>query len=99
MDIFQEENRSPVKVFYSYANEDEELREKLEIHLSLLQRQGLIAGWHHHKILPGAHRSQAHDEHFSSAQIILLLISPDFLASDMAYAEMQQALRLHKAGQ
>jgi len=37
---------SALEVFYSYAHEDEHLRKELEKHLSLLKRQGLIAGWH-----------------------------------------------------
>jgi hypothetical protein len=38
--------RAPVEVFYSYAHEDEALRNELEKHLSLLQRLGLISSWH-----------------------------------------------------
>ncbi|GLV59794.1 hypothetical protein KDH_66180 [Dictyobacter sp. S3.2.2.5] len=93
-----EQGDSPLTLFYSYADEDEELRKELEKHLSLLERQGMIAGWHHHKMIPGANRSQANNEQFSSAQIILLLISPDFLALDASYTEMQQALQRDDAG-
>ncbi|MGB5733530.1 MAG: hypothetical protein WBM40_03695 [Thiohalocapsa sp.] len=41
------------KVFFSYAHEDEELRDKLETHLALLKRQGVIATWHDRRIGPG----------------------------------------------
>jgi len=41
----------PIEVFYSYAQEDALLCAELEKHLSLLQRQGLIAAWHHRHIL------------------------------------------------
>ena len=34
--------RRKVRVFYSYAREDEGLRERLAVHLKLLERQGLI---------------------------------------------------------
>jgi len=73
---------APLSVFISYAHEDELLRERLEAHLSLLRRQGWIADWHDRQIIPGADWSQEIDEHRGTASIILLLISPDFLASD-----------------
>ncbi len=98
MDAHPEQSISPVTLFYSYADEDEELRKELEKHLSLLQQQGVIAGWHHHKVMPGANRGQASDEHISSAQIILLLMSPDFLASNASHSQMQRALQRHENG-
>ncbi len=89
---------TPVEVFYSYAHEDEALRNEFEKHLSLLRRQGLIADWHDRHILPGNDWSQAIDEHLERASVILLLISADFLASDYCYGlEMQRALERHQA--
>src|SRR5260370_5337135 len=98
MDAHEEQGISPLTLFYSYADEDEGLRNELEKHLSLLQRQGIIAEWHHHKILPGANKNQVSEEQLFSAQIILLLISPDFLASDASHSEMQRALQRHEGG-
>ena len=100
MDAYEEQSISPLTLFYSYAdaNEDEKLREKLETHLSVLQRQGKIAGLHRHKIMPGANKNQVSEEQFSSAQIILLLITPDFLALDTSYTEMKRALQRHEDG-
>src|SRR2546421_2433710 len=87
----------PLSVFISYAHEDEPWRERLEAHLSLLRRQGLIANWHDRQILAGEEWSQEIDEHLEAASIILLLISPDFLASDYCYEiEMQRALERHQ---
>src|SRR5579864_2836601 len=94
----ERQDSSSLTLFYSYADKDEKLCEELEKHLSILQRQGIIATWHPRKILPGADKNQINDEQFSSAQIILLLISPDFLASDASHAEMEQALQRHRAG-
>ena len=92
--------RVPVTLFYSYAHEDEPLRVQLEIHLSLLRRQGLISEWYDRKILPGARWAQEIDEHLERASIILLLVSPDFLASDYCYdIETQRALERHKRGE
>ena len=90
---------SPATVFYSYAHEDEALRDELEKHLSLLQRQGTITAWHDRQITPGTDWQREIDQHLDKASLILLLISPDFLASDYCYTiEMQRALERHRAG-
>jgi NACHT domain/TIR domain len=89
---------NPMSVFYSYAHGDEALRNELEKHLSALQRQGFITGWHDRKIVPGTDWAQAIDFHLNEVSIILLLISPDFLASDYCYGiEMKHALERHAA--
>src|SRR5260221_6162053 len=94
------DSSTPVEVFYSYAHKDEVFRNKLETHLSLLRRQGLITVWHDRHILPGTDWSQAIDEHLESASVILLLISADFLDSDYCYGiEMQRALERQKANE
>ena len=86
----------PLEVFYSYAHEDEASRDELEKHLSLLKRSGLIVGWHDRRISAGDEWRDQIDAHARSAQIILLLISPDFLASDYCYdVEMKLALERH----
>jgi hypothetical protein len=96
----REQTGTPQLLFYSYAHEDELLREQLEKHLSLLKRQGFISGWHDREILPGATWAQEIDVHLESASIVLLLISPDFLASDYCYeVEMQRALERHRHGE
>src|SRR5450759_1667907 len=94
------DSSTPVEVFYSYAHGDEAFCNKLQKHLSLLQRQGLIKAWHDRHILPGTDWSQAIDEHLERASVILLLISADFLASDYCYGvEMQRALERHQANE
>ena len=94
------DSSTPVEVFYSYAHKDEAFRNKLETHLSLLRRQGLITAWHDRHILPGTDWAQAIDEHLERASVILLLISADFLASDYCYGlEMQRALERHQANE
>jgi hypothetical protein len=94
------DSSTPVEVFYSYAHKDETFRNKLETHLSLLRRQGLITAWHDRHILPGTDWAQAIDEHLERASVILLLISADFLASDYCYGrEMERALERHKANE
>jgi hypothetical protein len=86
----------PLEVFYSYSHKDEDLRNELETHLSLLARSGLIIAWHDRKIGAGEEWSKEIDAHIQSADIILLLISPDFLASEYCYGvEMKAALERH----
>ncbi len=90
---------SPVEVFYSYSHRDEELRNKLEKHLTLLKRSGVITGWHDRKITAGSDWKGKIDEHLKSAKVILLLISADFLASDYCYdIEAKRALWRHSRG-
>jgi hypothetical protein len=72
---------------------------ELEQHMSLLQQQGIISGWHHRKTPVGAEKSATSNDYLSSADFILLLISPAFLASDVMLAEAQLALQRHDAGQ
>ncbi len=89
----------PLELFYSYSHKDEEFRDTLETHLILLKRQSFITGWHDRKISGGKEWKDAIDEHLESADIILLLISVDFLASDYCYdVEMKRAMERHDAG-
>ena len=90
----------PAALFYVYAHEDEALREQVEQHLALLQRQGLLLPWHDRQIEAGEDWKHAIDDHVEAASIILLLISPAFLASNYCYdIEMQRALERHQAGE
>jgi TIR domain len=85
-------------VFVSYAHKDERYRQRLEISLIQLQRDGLITVWHDRKILPGQEWDQEIDRNLESAEIILLLVSPDFLGSKYAYGrEMLRALERHQS--
>ena len=88
-----------LKVFVSYSHKDERYRERLDISLAQLRRDNVISTWHDKKILPGEEWDREIDENLNSADLVLLLVSPDFLASDYAYSrEMAQALERHKYG-
>jgi hypothetical protein len=85
-----------VEVFCSYSHKDEEWKDKLETHLSGLRRQQLIALWSDRKIEAGDDWKGQIDEHLNNADIILLLISADFVASRYCYdVEMRRALERH----
>jgi internalin A len=84
-------------LFYSYSHKDENLRNELETHLKLLQRQGLIESWHDRDIEAGDEWKRKIDDNLERADIILLLVSADFIASDYCYEiEMRRALERHE---
>ena len=90
----------PTKLFFSYSHKDETLRDFLATHLALLKRQGVLNEWHDRRIGAGAEWGKAIDENLEAADIILLLVSADFLASDYCYdIEMNRAMARHDAGE
>jgi len=92
-------SRGRVRVFLSYSHRDERLRQELEKHLAPLRRGGLIADWHDGKILAGTECDREINRHLDDADLILLLCSPDFIASDYCYTkEMRRALERHHEG-
>jgi hypothetical protein len=92
------EQAVPLEVFISSSPEDEEQRQKLENHLSVLKHQQLITVWHRSNVSAGQRVAEEISCHLNSAQIILLLISPEFLASDLYHTELTPALQRHDAG-
>ena len=89
-----------ITLFLSYAHEDEHLLKELEKHLSSLKRQGLISHWHDRDIQAGQEWAHEIDRYLNAAQIILLLVSPDFMDSDYCYSvEMERAMERHEAGE
>ncbi len=90
-----------VNIFFSLAPEpqDRTLFEKLRTHLSALRRQGLIDLWYDSEIVAGSNVRDSIQSYIRTADIIVLLISADFFASDqcveveMAYALEQYATR------
>lgn len=89
-----------LKIFFSYAHEDEKLKNELEKHLSSLKRRGLISSWDKRDIKAGEDWRYEIDRQLQAAHVILLLISPDFIASDYCYSsEMIEAMKRHQAGE
>src|SRR5258708_26790507 len=83
-----------IAIYIACAPEDHAVREKLETHLSTLQRLYQLTWWHKHRIDPGQERSREIESHLRHADIVLLLISPHFLKSDECFhVEMQSALK------
>jgi hypothetical protein len=92
-------DRTPLEVFVSYAHADQALKDELLKHLSPLKRRGLIKHWHDREIDAGSEWAAEIETNLGKADIILLLISPDFLHSEFCYEkELAQALERHRSG-
>jgi hypothetical protein len=90
----------PLNVFYCYSRKDHDLRDDLDKHLTDLHRSGLIKAWYDGEILPGASWEKEIETHLKTAQVILLLISADFIRSDYCYSkEMVHATERHEANE
>lgn len=90
----------PISLFYSYAHEDEPLRDELQGHLGILQRRGVLDAWYDRDILPSTDWADQIDRRLQSADIVLLLVSADFIASDYIWGrELQVALSRHASGE
>ena len=90
----------PLSVFCSYSHKDAKLRAQLDDHLSNLKRQQLISVWHDRDISAGTDWVDQINEHLNTADIILLLVSASFIASDYCYSvEMKRALERHERGE
>src|SRR5262245_28141894 len=94
-----EHTTAPISLFYSYSHKDEALRKKLEAHLSLLQAEGVISGWHDRRIAAGTEWEGTVSEQLDNARVILLLVSADFLASRYCRdVEVKRAMERQEAG-
>jgi len=101
MDInaIEEAKQKNIEVFCCYARKDQPLLLDLKTHLMPLQREGLITLWADVDINAGAEWEKEIHNHLNIAGIILLLVSPDFMASDYCYSiEMKKALNRNDDG-
>src|SRR5215218_1206323 len=90
----------PLRIFCSYAHEDEERLNVLREWLRGLERQGLIEWWHDREIVPGWEWEETIDKNLRTAEVILLLVTPDFMASDYVYEEeIDRAIERHEGGE
>lgn len=87
------------KLFFSYSHKDEALRDRLEVHLAMLKREGLLETWHDRRITAGSDLDPAIRGELNKADVVLFLVSPDFLASNYCYEEeAANALQRHEQG-
>jgi len=89
----------PYLVFCCYARKDKQLLQDLKTHLKPLEREGLIILKADIDISPGTEWETTIMHYLDKADMILLLISPDFIASDYCFdEEMSRAIERHEQG-
>ncbi|MEM9823675.1 MAG: toll/interleukin-1 receptor domain-containing protein [Bacteroidota bacterium] len=87
----------PIKFFTSYSHKDEDIREELDVHLAVLRRHPAIEIWNDRAIQVGQEWDEKISNELNTADIILLLVSPRFLASKYIYdVEIKRAWERHK---
>jgi tetratricopeptide (TPR) repeat protein len=92
--------QKPLRVFCSYSRKDEEHLNDLRDWLRGLERQGFIESWHDREIVPGWEWEEAIDKNLRTADMILLLVSTPFMASDYVYEkEIGKAVERHERGE
>jgi hypothetical protein len=99
MDISElgKQNKKPVRIFCCYAREDQPLLLHFKTQMAALQHAGLVTLWADTDINAGGEWEKEIHSHLDTADIILLFVSPDFMASNYSYSiEMQKALERHK---
>ena len=89
-----------VTLFISYAHADEALKLQLEKHLTPLRLNGVIERWSDHQIEAGQDWAHEIDRNLKTADIILLLVSPDLLFSDYCTGvELKEAMKRHHSNE
>lgn len=89
---------SPIAVFIAHAPDDADLCDRLESHLSLMTRQGIISLWHDRRLSPGEVREQRIREELERSQVILLLVTASCLASDHCWEIVERAIARQQSG-
>ena len=85
----------PIEIFFSYAHEDEALMDTIRLQLVVRERIGEIVKWHDRMIPGGDEWRHRIDERIQTAHVILLFMSPHFLASRYCY-EIEGQIALHR---
>jgi len=70
-----------IEVYVSYAPEDNEIQNMLQKHLNVMNYPGLKITWSDGRIEPGQERKRVIEERLKKAEVILLLVSVDYLSS------------------
>ncbi|MVM35936.1 TIR domain-containing protein [Spirosoma sp. HMF4905] len=80
--LLNENATTPRKIFLSYAHKDEQYKKELDTHFSALKRSGLVETWQDREIMAGEDWDKVIKDAIKQSDIVLLMLSPDFMASD-----------------
>jgi TIR domain len=87
------------RVFYSYSHKDSDPRDLLRTFLAPLKHSGKIEQWDDREIKPGLNWQTEINKRIETADLIVFLISPDFLNSEYCLGvEVEKALERLKTG-
>lgn len=93
---FKKYLKTPIKmkkIFISYSKADASYLTKLENHLSVLRRNGTISLWNCRQLLPGEKWDGKIKKELEEADIIIFMVSDDFLATDYIWdIEIKRAI-------
>ena len=90
---------SQFSIFISYSHKDKKYHAELTKYLQAWLQLSKGTVWHDGEIVPGTNWKPQIEKQLRKADIILLLISVDFLLSPfIRHHELGQALRRHNAG-
>jgi len=89
-----------MKIFISYSHRDEGVVERLITHMAALKREGVVQEWYDRKITAGSILDEAILGELEDSDLVLLIVSPDFIASDYCYErELARAREKAKSGE
>lgn len=92
-------NEAKAKVFVSYSHRDLKFRSELDTQLTILHNKGYLEWWSDQCLIPGDEFEKEILDSLKSSDIILLLVSSNFLASPFCWAvELKEAIKRHEAG-
>lgn len=92
--------KKSLKIFIAYSHNDDEIKNELIKHLRPLEHLNMVETWHDRQIKPGEEFSTIISKNIDTSDIIILLISIDFINSDYCYGiELKRAMERHAEGE
>lgn len=107
-DAYEPRNREPgdqdvarsLKLMFCYAHENSRQRNEVDKRLATMKRRGLVRVWHDRRITAGRDWVGQIDQYLNGSDLILLLVSAEFIASDYCFdVEMARAIERHRTGE
>lgn len=87
INLLSSETKRKLRIFFSYSHKDEQYRDELDKHFTMLKRNCRIETWHDRKIMPGDNWDATIKQQLETADIVLIMISADLLNSDYIWEQ------------